>query len=250
MKGKPYRYFIIFFSISLILLFIDILTPLPVKNYFFNLVSYPYVKVQEKLKTISRLKNENRLLRKKLSSSHYNIIEYKTLKRENKRLKSLLKFKQRKSDSLIAAKIIGILPNKINVSYVINKGKNNGIRENQPVISTEGVFGKVIKIGKNTSIVQSLKNYNMSISARDSRSDVYGIVRWNNGLIMEGIPQFADIEPGDTIVTSGMGSIYPGNLPVGTVSSIDNKNTHYSKMINIDSFENFLDPYIVFILIQ
>ena len=118
---------------------------------------------------------------------------------------------------------------------IIHVGTRNGIAKNMPVITPQGVVGFVADVFPDTARVQLLTDPRTSIGAIVQRpaSRVASVVRGNGNVPTE--PQFvnvakdADILEGDTLVTSGFGSIYPKGLPVGTIVSIHQDATDFVK---------------------
>ena len=82
----------------------------------------------------------------------------------------------------------------------------------------------------------------------DKRSEVKGILRWHNKFYLEGVPLYADVEKGDTITTSGIGSVFPRGLRIGKVTKISRDESAYSLSIEIEPFEDFNNPDVVFLI--
>ena len=194
------------------------------------------------------MKKENARLLEKIAALSYEKQIYNELKKENQELKEIIEFKFSYPKVIIPAEIKRRTPEEINLSYQIGKGASDGIERNAAVISYKGVVGKVLKSGKNTSVVQTLKNYNSAISVKDTRSKIEGILKWNKKFFIEGIPQYADLKEGDTLVTSGKGSVFPKGLPVGIVTYAGRKVDDYSLEIEVEPFENFSKVDVVFVI--
>jgi rod shape-determining protein MreC len=195
-----------------------------------------------------KLKEENSKLLEKIAVLSYEQQSYGELKRENQELKETLKFVFEYPQKIIPAWIERKTPEEISLSYQINKGSSFEIESNAPVIGLKGVVGKVLKVSKNGAVVQTLKNYNSALSVKDTRSEVRGILKWNREFFLEGVPQYADLVEGDTLVTSGEGSIFPGGLPVAFVTHIEKKPNDYLLEVEAQTFENFEKLGIIFVI--
>jgi len=104
----------------------------------------------------------------------------------------------------------------------INKGSKDGVRRDMGVVSSLGVVGIVENTSSRFATVQSLLNVNTSINAKLKGTDYFGSLVWDGENFMNvqllDIPRFAPILRGDTIVTGGMSSIFPENLPIGVIT--------------------------------
>lgn len=103
----------------------------------------------------------------------------------------------------------------------LNKGRNDGIEKDMGVITHEGVVGIVRNVSPNFSSVISMLHKDMQISVRLLHSDHIGTLSWEGGdyrmAIMSYIPTHVDLNPGDTVVTSGFSRIFPRGIPIGTI---------------------------------
>ncbi|MCK4527852.1 rod shape-determining protein MreC [candidate division WOR-3 bacterium] len=249
MEKKFIIIFILLFIISIALIIIDSESEL--NDRIYNLTSHiltPGRKITNQWARYRKLKERNRALLKQIAKLSYKERRYEAIKKENEHLRKILEFQENFSYDLIPCEIINRLSEALNISYLLSKGASSGIREDDPVIGFHGVFGKVLKVGKKTSVVQTLENYNISLSAMDKRSQVKGILKWARGFYLEGVPLYADVREGDTIVTSGRGSVFPRDLKIGKVVSLKKDKSDYSLRIEVEPFENFRDPEVVFLL--
>lgn len=109
-----------------------------------------------------------------------------------------------------------------NNSLSINKGNLQGIKEGWGVISDEGVVGVIRFCSENYCSILPLINLKSSISASIRSSDYFGNLEWSGPDIrkanLNAVPKHATFNLGDTIVTSGYSTIFPRNLPIGTIT--------------------------------
>ena len=144
------------------------------------------------------------------------------LDQENTRLKNLLNFKQKSPLRLIAAKVIGRSADSWFSGAIIDKGKYNGIRPGMIVINPQGLVGRVVESGNNSSKILLVNDPSLGISSIVQRTRQEGLVSGTLGanLIMRYLPEDAQITIGDIIITSELSQIYPKGLLVGRVINI------------------------------
>jgi len=149
------------------------------------------------------------------------------LEQENRALRQMLGFSAHIGRRLIAAEIMGRDVNAWWQTARLNKGMADGIALDMAVITPEGLAGRIIRISRTTSDVLFLVDPACRISARLTRLDAFGIVRgqgvsWRAqaSCRMDFISKAAQIMPGDEVVTSGLGGIYPSGLVIGHVGQV------------------------------
>jgi rod shape-determining protein MreC len=196
------------------------------------------------------LDEENALLREKVVKLSLQVSAMQFLEHENQRLQELLAFRRDHQLVLLPSKVInkGILPN-IN-SLTIDVGKNEGAQENNPIITPNGVIGKILIAGESSSIVQLVNDINYRLSVRILPEGSSGILRWygNRKCQIREVQKNAKVNVGDGVVTSGFSNIYPKNLPVGTVTGIIDQLGSFEKIIIVqisEDIESLLDVFVV-----
>lgn len=248
MEKKILRVYLLLFSISVLFISIDGFTNSRLGEKLYNFFSLNFRSLFLNLSSRERLEEENAKLLNNIAILSYEKQIFDELKKENQELKKILEFRFDYPEAVIPAEIEKRTPEEINLSYHLGKGISDGVQRNAPVISYTGVVGKVLKVSKNTSVIQTLKNYNSAVSVKDTRSKIQGILKWHKKFFIEGMPQYADIKVGDTLVTSGTGSVFPRGLPVGIVTRVEKKTNDYSLDTEISPFENFSKIEVVFII--
>jgi len=167
----------------------------------------------------SNIMEENRKL---LNTIH----NYQEMEAENKRLRALLQFQDRIEDAKIVAQVIAKDVTSEFRSIRINKGAKAGIMKGMPVLTHEGVVGKVLRTTANYSdIIEMLDNLS-SVDAIDQRSRARGVLEGATDFscILKYALRTDDIQVGDTIVSSGLDGIYPKGMMLGTVLKVNKKN--------------------------
>jgi len=184
-----------------------------------------------------------------------NLIE---LKQENQELKKLLDFSEEIQLPNVPAKVIGKDPSESFSGITINKGSQDGVKLDDPVIAFNqgfyGLVGKVHSVGLNSSIILPLFNSNTYVAARMQESRYEGLVHGileNDYLIqMEYVNKLGkgDIQYGDLVITSGMQSLYPKGIYIGRVRSVEDLNYESSLRLTLEPIVNFSILEYVFIL--
>ncbi len=108
---------------------------------------------------------------------------------------------------------------------LIDQGESVEIKTNLPVISEAGIVGKVIQTAHWQSLVETMLSPDSKIAGLDQRSRILGVVSSHKGnrLKMNYVTPDADIQIGDTIISSGIGGVFPKGLLIGTITKIDNR---------------------------
>jgi rod shape-determining protein MreC len=175
---------------------------------------------------------ENRRLRERVQGLETALQERQAGAAEAGRLRQLLELRQRLPFATISAEVVARDGMPWYRVIVINKGSQDGVGLNAPVISATGVVGRVIKRGLRAARVQLLLDRDSAIGALVERTRAAGIVAGQVGspdasrgatapgeLVMKYVPAAVDVAEQDLVVTSGTDQIYPKGLVIGRVIS-------------------------------
>lgn len=195
----------------------------------------------------SEVKLENEQLKEKNAELANELIEYESLKDEVERLREALNFTESRSNyNYVGVNIIGYSGSSLSDGYIIDKGSNDGIAKNMVVVSYKGLVGKVTKVSSNFAVVQSILNENIAVAVMDQQTrDATGVLQGlsdkkdTNMTVVYNLPIDSDVKEGDIIITSGLGKIYPKEMPVGTVVSVQEDNVKVMKSAVVEPFVNF-----------
>ncbi|GIM29202.1 cell shape-determining protein MreC [Clostridium polyendosporum] len=204
----------------------------------------------------SKVKTENKELKKKNIDLENKLIEYNNLKNENDRLRGMLDFKNQRAEyNYIGTHIIGKIGGSILDGYIIDRGTKDGLTKDMVVISPEGLVGQIIEVNINWSKVQSLVNENLAVSALvQSTGETTGIVKGykdNNNLLakIHFLPLDSEIKEGDIITTSGLGGLYPKDIRIGQVISIESDEIKVMKSAIIKPYVDFNKLEEIFVVV-
>ena len=195
----------------------------------------------------SEVKEEDISLTKENIELKNKLLEYETLKEENDRLKEVLNYKESKSDyNYIGCEIIGYSGESFLKGYIINRGENDGLQKDMVVISNKGLVGKITSTGSNWAIVESILSENIAVSvmvnsSRENIGILRGYLSGSNKAITEisNIPMDSNIKEGDTIVTSGLGEVYPKEIRIGEVIKIETDEIKVTKTAIVKPYVDF-----------
>lgn len=178
-------------------------------------------------KTVAELEEENKELKKKLDEMVALTIDYYDIKRENEQNAKYLELKERKKDYKFAsASVIGRDPTELFYGFTIDQGSLSEISKYDPVITDKGLVGYVSAVYPTYCKVTTIFSPNTNVSVLDQMSRDSAVTAGSLELTHEGhikldyISAQNSMKPGDIIITSGIGGIYPGELPVGEVTEI------------------------------
>ncbi|MCE5235374.1 MAG: rod shape-determining protein MreC [Clostridiaceae bacterium] len=190
---------------------------------------------------------ENEQLKVKLAQ--YEQIEQKLeeARQENERLRALLNYAEAQDfASFVTARVIAKDQGVWFNVFTINAGRKQGVEEDMPVISAEGLVGRVTEVGatwsKVTAIVDTLSAASVMVERTRDNGMVRGILSGDGSERMElyYLPAGSDLVPGDVIVTNGLGGIFPKGVMVGTVIEVSRQSA------DIEAGNAILEPAVDF----
>ena len=184
-------------------------------------IFYPFQFTVHQATRIKNIFAENKKLKEEITnlSIRYAILEEAAA--ENKRLRNLLGFEKKFPYTLLPARAVVREPSYIYRSIIISAGRIKGAARYMPVVNKDGVVGKIIQAMPNISLVQLIRDPSERISVMIKKNNEVGIfetIDSKNFFIQ--YRKHAEVNKGDTIVTSGLGGIYPKGLNVGIVSEV------------------------------
>lgn len=173
-------------------------------------------------------RSENKKLKEQLAMQKLDISLVEELRRENERLRDLLTFSQSKSFDYLVAQVIAVDPSAYFKTMVLDRGTSDGVERDMPVVSTQGVIGRVLEVSRWTSKVLLLTDINSRIDAVVQRSRARTIVAGSidGGLRLQYLPRRQNLQEGDVLVTSGLAGRYPPGFYIGTIETIE-KNANF-----------------------
>lgn len=206
-------------------------------NKYFKSINEQSKKIEELEKKLAEFEIQNKIFAK--------------IKEENYLLRKQLELKRRTDYRLVSADIIGYdFKSEFLKVIRINRGGNDGIKKNFPVVIPQGVVGMIIKVSSDTSevllLISSSSAIGISIPEAKTNSIAYG--SGADYLKIKFVPISANIYEGLQVITSGTDNIYPPGLPVAITTSSSSKLGLYQEIIALPSV-NFYYLNTVMVLI-
>ncbi|HOQ00179.1 MAG TPA: rod shape-determining protein MreC [Acetivibrio clariflavus] len=204
---------------------------------------------------IDKLRKENEVLKQKVHELVYENEKLIDLKIKNEELRRALDIKDQYSTmDMVGANIIAKdMGNWFDI-FTIDRGTKDGIEIDYPVVTSNGLVGRVMQTDLFTSKVISIIDEDSSISARLSKTSDLVVVKGDRKLkdqglcIMNYIPADADVSAGDRVETSGVGGIYPKGILIGTVKEVRQRTNELDRYAIIEPVVDFKRLEEVFIL--
>ena len=195
----------------------------------------------------SNVKKENEELTAKNAELENKLIEYERMKDENTRLREMFDYSQNNANyDYLGCNIIGYSGGNISNGYIIDKGTKDGVEKDMVVITPAGLVGKVTKASSSFAIVQTILNENIAVAAMVESTDettgiLQGITDSKNKNLTElsNIPIESAIKEGDKILTSGLGEMYPKEIRIGEVISVEVDNVGIMKRAVVKPYVDF-----------
>ena len=171
------------------------------------------------------VEKENRILKKKVAELEAINNHFLEIEKENERLKALLEFRKTLPDVIISAQIIGKDATSWFRSILLDKGTKDGVMVNQPVVTHQGLVGKVVRTTPSTAQVELITDKNSRVAAliQKNRAETILCGQSSPVCILEYLDRDVDIKVGDFVISSGMGGIFPKGLMLGIISKIGKK---------------------------
>lgn len=165
---------------------------------------------------------ENRDLKEQVEQMRVAQVRMSEDAAQARRLQSLLSFKEQFIAKTVPAQVIGSSGSDLSRSIYIDKGSDQGIAADMPVITAGGIVGKVLRVYPSTSLVLMISDQSSGVGALLEKSRLQGVLRGtpDGELILERIMSDEQVAAGETVLSSGGDQVFPKGLPVGTVSKV------------------------------
>ena len=182
---------------------------------------------------VFELQNENKYLREANIKLSNEISTLKETKLENLRLTKMLNFKAGSIYPVAGARIINKSLIQTRNTITLNVGEADSVQVNMPVITDDGLVGRIVGTSAHYSVVQILLNKDMRITVKNQRTRVDGILMYDGAgnLSVGNILKNADVNPGDLFITSEYSGFYPAGIPIGVVTESGNLDNLFRKII-------------------
>jgi rod shape-determining protein MreC len=195
---------------------------------------------------LNQLRQRNADLEEALARLQPELVEAREIQSDYERLADLFDYSSAATDQVVvAADVIGgDSSNLLRTSTIlINRGARDGIAVGMPVVTGQGLVGRIIRISADASQVLLITSPSSFVSARVQSSRAEGTVQGDisGPLEMSFIPLGAGVVPGDVVLTSGLGGNFPADLVIGQVTAVRQEELFQAaqlrSLINFDTLE-------------
>ena len=143
------------------------------------------------------------------------------LERENAELKRLARFAGAPAVARLSARVVASSPSALSRSLLIDAGRNQGVRDGFPVVSGEGLLGRVIQVGEDSATVRLLSDRLSRVPVFIGKQQARGLLTGTGAASprLEFVAGDVAVTAGDVVTTSGLGGVFPRGLAVGVVAA-------------------------------
>jgi rod shape-determining protein MreC len=196
-------------------------------------------------------KSENERLRDENNRLRQLAVQGEAARQENDELKAALNFIEGPRFPAdyqpVNARIISWAASEFDQQVGISAGKDEGIRQDTPIVTRAGLVGRVTDLNSSAAQVTLITDENSAVLALDRLTGARGLVRHGQGqdsLVLDRVPKEQNVEVGDVIVTAGtrsnqFPSLFPRGIAIGTVTNVGQSDTAPYKQIQIEPFVDF-----------
>jgi rod shape-determining protein MreC len=220
-----------------------------------RMVLDPLVSVQEWISTrylavvefvtvprdVAMLRQRNAELENKVASLETQNVQLQQQLNEAQAYYALLNFaSSRPENSYVAAAVIGRDPVPFLRYIQIDKGSDDGVRRGMPVVTQQGLIGRIDAVTAGAARVQLITDAAAAVNVRlpATQTDVMLVGSVTGELSLEMVPQNITIKPGDLVLTSGLGGMYPPDIVVGQIVSVRKRETDLFQTASIQPAAN------------
>jgi rod shape-determining protein MreC len=204
---------------------------------------------------MSDLRSDNRRLEELVEELESQIRRAEAVEDENARLRALLELDEPWFDAdKVTAQVIGRVPANWKWAVTIDKGTDDGIEPEMPVVNADGLVGTVVRAEADTAVVLMLIDPLGAASARVQDTFDTGLVEGNGTeeeLTMEDVDTDARVSVGSKVVTAAsLGGIFPPGIPIGDVSHVGGDERQAEQQLEVDPYVEFTSLDYVQILLE
>lgn len=182
------------------------------------------------LKTLQQLEEENRRIKIENSNLKATNQLLRDLAEENKRLRAALNYQERSFFELLPARIISRDSSTWWNTVKINRGSDHGIKRDMAVLTEDGLVGKTTTVGKDVTVVLLITDETCKVAVKVEGTNEQGILSGERvvayqapQLRLKFLTRDANLQPGQNVFSSGLGGVFPSQVPVGVVKSFESK---------------------------
>jgi rod shape-determining protein MreC len=200
---------------------------------------------------VNSLRQDNARLEAEVSRLQAQVIDLQQQVGEVQMLSTLLGFvRANPENEYVSAAVIGVDPSPFLSYVIINRGSDDGLRRGMPVVTHQGLVGRIASVLPNAARVQLITDSSSRINVLLQKSGAEASLNGSltGDLSLQSIPQDAKVEVGDVIITSGLGGDYPSDLIVGQVSGVRRRPSDLYQSASIQPVVDFAALKVVLVI--
>lgn len=226
-------------------------------------VARPFQDLYDYIRGLTRAKSDRDRLQTEVDRLRKRLVKYQFAAQQNKTLQRSLDYISGKSFPKdyrpVTAEIISKPPSAFDQQVIIAAGSANGIRDDDPVVSPDGLVGKITKVASHQAQVTLLTDEDTAVSAIDVDTKAEGMVRHGHGpgttLFLDQVPKSDHVVLNNRIVTAGwhqgaLSSVYPKGIPIGIVTSANFLSNDLYANVQIAPYVDFASLESVTVLVS
>ncbi len=200
---------------------------------------------------LGQLRQRNTDLETEVSRLQAEIITLKQQLSETRVLSALVDFARVNPEyRYVAASVIGRDPSPFLQYVIINRGSDNGLRRGMPIVTSQGLVGRIAAVTASAARVELITDPGSSINVRLEPSGAQAVLQGQitGDVTLNMIPQSANVQTGDLVLTSGLGGNYPPNIIIGQVTGVRTRETDLFKQASVQPVVDFSQLEIVLVI--
>lgn len=226
-------------------------TPINFVSEFFNNLSQRANTLVGDVQDLEELQDRNAELEEIIAQFQAELVQLREIESDYNRLAALVDYtRSTENMEFLAADVISFDQSGRLRTIAINRGVRDGLEVGMPVVTDQGLVGRIIDISATASRVLLITDQSSFISARLQTSRAQGSIQGSltGNLVMIDIPLDAGVAEGDLVLTSGLGGNFPADLPIGQVESNRRFEFELSQEAQVRSLVNFDTLEIVLVI--
>ncbi len=202
---------------------------------------------------IASLRQRNTELEREVAELQSQVIQLQQEVGETQILAALVDFSRANPENTYrAAAVIGRDPSPFLHYVIINRGSNDGILRGMPVVTDQGLIGRVEAVIADAARVQLItdpaSSVNVRLQSAETEASLVGSV--TGDVMLELIPQDINVQPGDLVLTSGLGGGYPPDLIIGQVVNVRSRDFDLFQQATVQPVVDFNRLEIVLVIVN
>jgi len=200
---------------------------------------------------VATLRQRNQELDAEIARLQTQIIELQQQNIEIQLLSALLGFaRANPTNDYIAASVIGRDPSPFLHYVIINRGSDDGLRRGMPVVTAQGLVGRVAAVAPMAARVQLLTDpaTAINIHMKNTGAEALLVGSITGDISVEMIAQDVNLQPGELLLTSGLGGNYPPNLLIGQVTGVRSRSFDLFQRASVQPVVDFSQLKIVLVI--